>query len=446
MRSTFRNIFILFCILIIGKCISQTVPSINKTSVNSSVASPLLPSFNRSRFCSIKTTLRQLAFFICLIVFIPLTVIGNLFVCVVIISSPVLRRQTTYVFLLSLAVADSLIGMISMPIRAKSNWDNLLFCAPTGFCMFFLVEELITSITSVTHLLVIGLDRYISLKYVYEYKRIMTKKKLYRVIASIWIYSLLWALLGTFRWDKPNETSLVHFKQLNCYNKNKAYFTTIYVVCFIIPVAIMLYTYTYVFRIASKHINAIAKIEMDKASVKEVRRKKRQYRTLRSVVIVFVAFIIFWFPSIIFTLSMYYNTQFWRDLRTNHETGFYLIFAVITIFPMFNSTTNPFIYVLYNKQFRTVCKQLIWKSSLRKSASSAYLSTSGTNTTTLDRRLRDITTNKYKKKPKEVTSYVNNSLEVPSFYIKTSNNNGNSDGANNAATITANSMDITSKL
>ncbi|XP_057290273.1 uncharacterized protein LOC130612959 [Hydractinia symbiolongicarpus] len=301
--------------------------------------------------------------FIYLMVLIPTTIVGNILVVIVVRMSPNLRKQTTYIFLSSLAVADALIGAITLVLKARITWDNGLFCLPTFMCWFTILVETMLSLSSVTHLFVIAIDRYFSLKYVYRYNVVMTRKRIFMVVAFVWIFSFLTAVLGIFKWDQPNKLSIKHQKEIVCGISNREYFTTVYVCSFIIPTILMVYMYTYIYRTALRHISEILKVEVHRTvSVKARQLKEKQTRTLRSVIIVFVVFITCWLPCITFTIiTTYINVAYWK--RMSKTKWVQIIYFIVTLtLPSFNSATNPFIYVISNKQFRSDFKRMIGRS------------------------------------------------------------------------------------
>lgn len=323
-----------------------------------------LSTTQRPDFCQLPRKLTNDVAFGCLLFFIPITVIGNLLVVAVIFSSASLRKQTAYLFLASLAVADTLVGVVSMPFNARVQWRGGFLCLGADACWIYLLGEIFLSITSVTHLFVIGVDRYLSLRYVYQYNSLATRRRVGVVIAGIWVFSAFVASLVTFKWDEPSKIAIRTKLNHECAPINVTYFTTIYVTFFIIPLFAMMYMYRYVYKTASRHIIQIVQMEimdptLDKKS-RDKKRKKRQYRTLRSIVVVFLVYCVCWYPTIFFILSLFHAKEFWRQYsRQNWWKA--LHFLLINFLPPLNSTTNPFIYVISNKQFRKVCTQLYFK-------------------------------------------------------------------------------------
>ncbi|XP_047134848.1 D(1A) dopamine receptor isoform X1 [Hydra vulgaris] len=316
--------------------------------------------------CNTKTTELNLVIFYVLNFFIIVTVIGNALICIVIAMTPSFRKNTTYLLFFSLAVADMLVGAIIIPINTKRIYNNRLFCMSELACWISLILERTLSIASLTHLLVIGLERYLSLKFTFQYQKYATRNSTLISILCIWIYSFFWAFLGIFDWHsfeyKWTTVFSIHYLETKrkCNNGpkgNKAYFISSYILCFFIPIAVMIYTYSYVYRTAVRHLKAIEQHEIGGKRDKELKRKERQHKMVQSIVIVFIVYLICWLPNII---------TYFLHIFGKVTIGLHTFILVTEILPPFNSTTNPFIYVISNNQFRLrVCELLLGRNKER---------------------------------------------------------------------------------
>ena len=312
--------------------------------------------------CDSKPTELNLVLFSILSLFMFVTVTGNAFVCIVIAVTSNFRRNITYLLFFSLAVADMLVGAIIMPINAKRIYNNRMFCMPELACWVCMILERALSIASLTHLLVIGLERFVSLKYTFQYQKYATHKSALISIAGVWIYSLFWTFVGIFNWhsfeNSADSVFSIYYsaKKYKCNNGtsgNRAYFTSVYILCFFLPIAVMLYTYSFVYRTAVRHLKDIEKYEIGIKKDKELKRRDRQHKTIQSIVIVFIVYLICWLPAII---------TYFLNVYGSIKIGSHTFILVTEILPPFNSTTNPFIYVISNKQFRLrVCELLLGK-------------------------------------------------------------------------------------
>lgn len=361
------RLFLLFtCVLVKGNddVIKEPNSSLN-LSYNAS-NNMTGPTCERTEF--------HVVFFTCLIIFIPITIVGNASVCLVVTYTKTLRIQPMYMYMASLAFADTFVGVISMPLKAKIEWDGGCFCLPWWVCWMFMLEEITFSVASTIHLFAIGIDRYLALRFAYNYKRLMSRGKYALVLVCIWMTSVICSLMSLFQWQQPSKISISP-GSLGCAMNNTIYFTTLYALFYLSPVFLLIFLYWHIYKIAAHHVNEISKVEVHESnSEKKAQRRRRHLKLLRSVVIVFMAYAICWMPCIIFILIILQHKSLVMDKKNKH--WFRIVkFILIDFLPHLNSTLNPFIYVLSNKEFVVAMHAFLFripgvKTVLRKSNSS----------------------------------------------------------------------------
>lgn len=331
-----KLVILVLCIGIEGKDFGLLNSSFMKNNVSNQG-----PACHRTDF--------QMIFFACLIIFIPITILGNAVVCFVVGYTMSLRKQPMYMYIASLALADTFVGIISMPLKAKIEWDGGCFRLPWWLCWIFVLEEITFSVASTIHLFAIGIDRFLALQFAYKYKRFMSRKTYITVIMNIWVISICWSILCIFQWSRPSSTSIIP-GMMGCSVKNKIYFTTMLSLFYILPVFLLMFIYWHIYKIAVRHVHEITKVEIHVSrSERRSQRRKRHLKLLRSVIIVFLAFVICWLPCTIFVLIIQNHKP---DFVPSKETWFRPVkFIFIDFLPHLNSTLNPFIYVLSNKEF-----------------------------------------------------------------------------------------------
>uniref|UniRef100_UPI00358E024D muscarinic acetylcholine receptor M1-like n=1 Tax=Myxine glutinosa TaxID=7769 RepID=UPI00358E024D len=121
-----------------------------------------------------------------------ITVTGNVLVIVAFKVNRNLKSANNY-FLLSLAVADIVIGLVSMNLFTTYVTMGRWVLGPVC-CDMWLVTDYVASNASVMHLLVISFDRYLSITRPLKYKAKRTTKRVVLMIATAWAVSIiLWA-------------------------------------------------------------------------------------------------------------------------------------------------------------------------------------------------------------------------------------------------------------
>lgn len=274
---------------------------------------------------------------------------GNFFTCSVIISSPFLRHSIMNIFLLSLAVADFLIGLILVPGYAS-------YCEG---CEYFLSKycHILGSVKDfplaavVFNLLAISYDRYMAVFRPLRYYSHMTSLRVGVILSFVWgiptIMIITRSLLHHF-WN----TSQIH-EVIKVYN-------TFLVVSFIfLPNIILLVVNTMLTRAVRRQKcrihTARSDIVSENASTvikeKEVTEKntKRRKGTISCIIVVLI-FILCWFPR------AFYNI--WALANKNKNVN--PVFRKITIlFLIIQSSVNPFIYTMYRREFRRAAKGFV---------------------------------------------------------------------------------------
>ncbi|XP_061641842.1 neuromedin-U receptor 1 isoform X1 [Phyllopteryx taeniolatus] len=118
---------------------------------------------------------------------------GNLLTCAVVAKHKKMRN-TTNLYLVSLAVSDLLMLAFGMPMEIYDLWQNYPFPFGAGGCYFktFIFETVcFASILNVTAL---SVERYIAVMHPLKTRYITTKRHTKRVIGAVWAVSMVCAV------------------------------------------------------------------------------------------------------------------------------------------------------------------------------------------------------------------------------------------------------------
>ena len=137
----------------------------------------------------------------------------NLLVISLFVCREYLQTKTNSL-LISLAVSDLLVGLVGIPMNVICN----AFLG-VGVCMAGALIYRFIAVSTMYHILLVTLERYIYVMYPMKYINIVTVPRLLMVIASVWIFSLFAALIQLawldpsnffYQTKTPEELSLIH--------------------------------------------------------------------------------------------------------------------------------------------------------------------------------------------------------------------------------------------
>uniref|UniRef100_S4RSF9 Muscarinic acetylcholine receptor n=1 Tax=Petromyzon marinus TaxID=7757 RepID=S4RSF9_PETMA len=189
-----------------------------------------------------------------------LTIVGNILVMVAFKVNRQLKTVNNY-FLLSLAVADLIIGVVSMNLYTTyiimSRW-----ALGQAACDLWLVVDYVASNASVMNLLVISFDRYLSITRPLKYKAKRTTKRVALMIGLAWVVSLvLWGPAILF-WQYvdgkrtvPDNECFIQFLSVPAITFGTA------IAAFYLPVTIMMVLYWRIYLETQKRTRELAGLQ-----------------------------------------------------------------------------------------------------------------------------------------------------------------------------------------
>jgi len=135
---------------------------------------------------------------ICLIV-----TFGNILVISAVKISSKLRGPTNTI-IVSLAVADLLLGVLVLPLSAVYEViDSWVF--GRHLCFIWLSVDVWTCTASILHLVAISMDRYIAVTHPVTYPNIMTSTRTKLLIASVWVISFIICFPPLVGWNEERQ-------------------------------------------------------------------------------------------------------------------------------------------------------------------------------------------------------------------------------------------------
>lgn len=298
-----------------------------------------------------------------LVIVMVVAFFGNGFVCLVIAKSRKLRSQSVFHLLFSLAVSDVLVSVLSLPIKVHMGLHNQNFCLDTKICWFFYLSDIAANCSSVSHLLVISIQRFVAMLYPFENHFILSRKRIDALIGLVWTYAIVWSMLCIFKWEDPRIHSITVVEMptiRTCFNDNPVYWTVVWVAVFIIPLVVMGCLQVAILHSVKSHTKKLLKLERDADKVTRMRR--REIKVAKTVSIVYAAFTICWLPVCMLTVTASWCHECFGKFREWSPDVFFATFLVFTnMLPVLSSALNPFIYVISGDEFRKAIRTLLTK-------------------------------------------------------------------------------------
>ncbi|CAL9692191.1 unnamed protein product [Knipowitschia caucasica] len=262
-----------------------------------------------------------------------ITVCGNLLVIISIVYFKQLHIPTNYL-ILSLAVADLLVGVLVFPFSMAQTLTSCLYLENV-FCKIRDCFDVTISTSSILNLCCISIDRYYAICNPLMYKSTVTVRVAGVMICVTWTVAAIIGvsiIMGGHSQGTCEEMCLVDF------------LTTIAgaIFAFFMPAFIMLCIYIKIFFVAQRQRNTI---QISKCgSVSKTERKAT--KTLAIVMGVFLLCMTPYFLCIVF-------------LPLASETPPFSLIEALNWLTLSNSMLNPFIYAFFYSWFRSACKIIL---------------------------------------------------------------------------------------
>ncbi|KAG5844408.1 hypothetical protein ANANG_G00162210 [Anguilla anguilla] len=305
-----------------------------------------------------------------------LSIAGNVLVCWAVAINTTLKNATNY-FLVSLAVADILVGCLAIPFAITIS---IGLHSDFYGCLFLACFVLVLTQSSIFSLLAVAIDRYLAVKIPLRYKELMTGKRARKIIAILWILSFVIGLIPFLGWNKKHEVcgrnasvvesgangssmasgggggGLLNSCELFCFFESvmdmsyMVYFN--FFGCVLPPLLIMLGIYIKIFNVARKQLRQIELKCIHGDSSHSL--LQREIRAAKSLSIIVGLFALCWLPvHILNCLTLFYN-QLEKPA----------VMYVAIILSHANSVVNPIIYAYRIQDFRNTFRRILFKHVL----------------------------------------------------------------------------------
>ncbi|NP_001280502.1 dopamine D2-like receptor [Tribolium castaneum] len=172
------------------------------------------------------------------------TAAGNILVCLAICWERRLQNVTNY-FLMSLAITDLMVAILVMPLGILTLIRGY-FPLPSIYCLAWICLDVLFCTASIMHLCTISVDRYLSLSYPMKFGRNKSRRRVILKIVFVWLLSIAMSLPLSLMYSKDQGTLI---KDGTCQIPDPLYKLIGSIICFYIPLLVMLVTYALTVRL-----------------------------------------------------------------------------------------------------------------------------------------------------------------------------------------------------
>ncbi|XP_069061487.1 5-hydroxytryptamine receptor 2A [Pleurodeles waltl] len=310
---------------------------------------------------------------------IVLTIAGNILVIMAVLLEKKLQNATNY-FLMSLAIADMLLGFLVMPPSMLNILYDYEWPLHRKLCAVWIYLDVLFSTASIMHLCAISLDRYIAIRNPIHHSRFNSRQKAFTKIIAVWTISVGISMpVPVFGLQDDSKV----FTQENCSLSDEYFILVGSFVSFFIPLVIMVVTYFLTIRSLQKEatlcfndLGAKSKLALfsflpqsslssEKLFQRSLNKELAPYgrRTMQSITneqkaskvlgIVFFLFVVMWCPFFITNVL----AVICKDACNEHIIGELL--KVFVWIGYLSSAVNPLVYTLFNKTYRSAFARYI---------------------------------------------------------------------------------------
>ncbi|KAM6465755.1 trace amine-associated receptor 5-like [Liasis olivaceus] len=293
----------------------------------------------------------QLTIYVVCAAGVLLTIMGNLLVVISIFHFKILHTPTN-LLLLSLALADLLLGLTVLPFSTIRSVESCWYFGD-DFCRLHTFLDTVFCLTSIFHLCFISVDRHCAICDPLLYPTKFTIRVACIYIALGWGVPVVYTSI--FLYSKRIEEGLGQFLQdMPCIGSCQLLFNKLWgwinFPVFFFPCLIMIGLYIKIFIVATRQAKQISNMnKISRGSQHQTGVAKRERKAAKTLGIAVGIYLFCWLP---FTVDTIIDSLL--DFITPP-----VVFDVLIWFAYFNSACNPLIYVFSYRWFRKAVKLIL---------------------------------------------------------------------------------------
>ncbi|XP_067851092.1 trace amine-associated receptor 1 [Heptranchias perlo] len=360
----------------LGPMRAKVEASQNMENISSSLNVTSSSGWKTAEQClsSMETSAVRVGLYVFITVIVTATMVGNFLVVLAVVYFKQLQSPTN-AFVLSLSIADFLIGIMVMPYSMIRTIEG---CWHFGsiFCQIHSSLDVMLCTASILHLSCIALDRYYAVCDPLVYNCKMSPGRVTTLLLVCWMVPATISFVPIMLELHRSGIDPDLLASGSCaFMVNRAYAVCASLIAFYLPMFMMLAAYWKIYRAARKQAMQIGAVENQvqgypsglEAAHAHKQSMKRERKAAKTLGIIIGTFLVFWLPF--FTANIIDPFLGYKMDRVTWEVLVWLGYS--------NSSINPFLYGVLNRSFRRAFLIIIsCKISVQRSSQNFHLSNS----------------------------------------------------------------------
>ena len=238
-----------------------------------------------------------------------------------------LRMTSSNLFLTSLAAADFLVGLVIDPVYITTRC--LLFNTETYWQTYSKAIDYLwihTTVATTFNLCCVTLDRHIAIFHPLRYEDIVTYRRCYVIIATVWFISFV---LPCSRYLVKDDAVL-----------SRLYFSFT-IVTVLVPMIIITFCSIRNLKAAVVQSKRITDLNIEIVEAAERRKSLKNFKAAKTVSIVVGLFFVCWLPSLVISIVYYFSK----------ELTLFTVWTPVEALSFTSSAINPIVYALRTSEF-----------------------------------------------------------------------------------------------